>query len=72
MFLNTLEAVVSNLLGHETHAVAVAGLGHLANLGPPVRIGIIIQHVRQSVPLNLLYLLCVTKPCNLMRPLLAT
>ena len=44
VLLNTLDAVVSNLLGHKAHAVGVAGISELAYFGPLVFIGIIVQH----------------------------
>ena len=44
------DTVVSSLLRHETHAMKVAGSGHLAHFGPLVLIGIIIQHVFQWQP----------------------
>ena len=42
------DTVIRSLLGHNAHAVPVAGLGHLAHLGPLVCIRIIIQHFGQS------------------------
>ena len=57
VLLNTLDAVVSNLLGHEAHAVGVTGLGELAHFGPLVRIGIIVQHFSE--------ILTITSPLNI-------
>ena len=42
------DTVIRSLLGHNAHAVPVAGLGHLAHLGPLVCIRIIIQHFGHS------------------------
>ena len=39
---------VSSLSRDEAHGVSTAGRGHLAHLGPLVRIRIIIQHVSQN------------------------
>ena len=43
------DTVINSLPGHKAHAVFIAALGELANLGPVVCIRIIIQHVRQTV-----------------------
>ena len=42
------DTVFSSLRRDEAHSVSTAGRGHVAHLGPLVRIRVIIQHVRQN------------------------